>query len=415
MYTDTTLKLIDEIKEASEIPGSPGHNHFRLLQLVDELKLSIETPTETILRLIYQPPENAALRTVIDLDIFPLLVNSGEESSVSATEISKKTGADRGLIVRLMRVMVSLGLCASPTSEIYRATDKTATLIHPIGRDGVPCMFVILRAWSLCLEISYTDPSSYDLTLPTLTKLPEYLKVHGYKNPQDYSSSPMKWAVGQSQFEWLAARKHHQQLFNSYMSSRREGRPNWFSIYPIERLITGALQGSDAVFLVDIGGNQGHDLLRFRSENPNHPGRLILQDLYKIISNLESSVIEKFPYSFLDPQPIKNARAYFFRAIFHDWPDQICQKILLNTVSAMNQEYSRIIIVDFNPPDAVCNGYPDDEYRRRVERSKKQWIDLLAGAGLKLTGIWNMNPNMESIIEAVPVATRELQDSTTTM
>jgi len=54
MYTDTTLKLIDEIKEASETPGSPGHDHFRLLQLVDELKLSIETPTETILRLIYQ-------------------------------------------------------------------------------------------------------------------------------------------------------------------------------------------------------------------------------------------------------------------------------------------------------------------------------------------------------------------------
>lgn len=47
---------------------------------------------------VRQPPENAALRTVIDLDIFPLLVNSGEESSVSATEISKKTGADRGLI-----------------------------------------------------------------------------------------------------------------------------------------------------------------------------------------------------------------------------------------------------------------------------------------------------------------------------
>lgn len=337
-----------------------------------------------------------------------------------------------------MRVMVSLGLCASSASEIYRATDKTATLIHPIGRDGVPCMFVILRAWPLCLEISYTDPSSYDLTLPTLTKLPEYLKVHGYKNPQDYSSSPMKWAVGQSQFEWLAARKHHQQLFNSYMSSRREGRPNWFSIYPIERLITGALQGSDAVFLVDIGGNQGHDLLRFRSENPNHPGRLILQDLYKIISNLESSVIEKFPYSFLDPQPIKSmfcfsgcfavvaltkidARAYFFRAIFHDWPDQICQKILLNTVSAMNQEYSRIIIVDFVLPDTRIPRMQSAmdiqmmSIGAGVERSKKQWIDLLAGAGLKLTGIWNMNPNMESIIEAVPVATRELQDSTITM
>ncbi|OQE14749.1 hypothetical protein PENSTE_c033G04955 [Penicillium steckii] len=397
MYTENTLNLIDDIKkEVSGAPSSPGHDRFHLLQLVDELKLSIETPTETILRLIYQPPENAALRTVVDLDIFPLLVSSGEKGTVSATELAKGTGADLGLIVRLMRVMVSLGLCESPEPEIYRATDKTATMVHPIGRDGIPCI--------------------YDLTVPTLTKLPEYLKTHGYRNPQEYSASPMKWAVGQSQFEWLAARKGHQQLFNSYMSSRREGRPNWFSIYPIERLIEGAVRASDAVFLVDIGGNQGHDLLRFQSENSSPPGRLILQDLQKIVSSVDSSVIEKVPYSFLDPQPIKNARAYFFRAIFHDWPDQICQKILLNTVSAMNPEYSRIIIVDFVLPDTRIPRMQSAmdiqmmSIGAGVERSKKQWIDLLDGVGLKVTGIWNANPNMESIIEAVPVVTNDLQD-----
>lgn len=55
MYTENTLNLIDDIKkEVSGAPGSPGHDRFHLLQLVDELKLSIETPTETILRLIYQ-------------------------------------------------------------------------------------------------------------------------------------------------------------------------------------------------------------------------------------------------------------------------------------------------------------------------------------------------------------------------
>lgn len=55
MYTENTFNLIDDIKkEVSGAPGSPGHDRFHLLQLVDELKLSIETPTETVLRLIYQ-------------------------------------------------------------------------------------------------------------------------------------------------------------------------------------------------------------------------------------------------------------------------------------------------------------------------------------------------------------------------
>lgn len=56
MMTDSIiLSLTDQIRQ--EISGeavSPGHQHARLLQLADELKLAIETPTETVLRLIYQ-------------------------------------------------------------------------------------------------------------------------------------------------------------------------------------------------------------------------------------------------------------------------------------------------------------------------------------------------------------------------
>lgn len=39
-----------------------------------------------------------------------------------------------------MRVMASLGLCTTPTAEVYCANDKTPALTQPIGRDGVPCM-----------------------------------------------------------------------------------------------------------------------------------------------------------------------------------------------------------------------------------------------------------------------------------
>lgn len=144
--------------------------------------------------------------------------------------------------------------------------------------------------------------------MPTLSKLPEYFREHNYTTPKEYSRSPMRWAVGQSQFEWLAQRKEHQALFNSYMASRRHGRPSWFDVYPIERLADQAIDHDDAVFVVDVGGNQGHDLAKLREKHPDIPGRLVVQDLPKVVSAPSGKGIEPMAYSFLDPQPIKGMR-----------------------------------------------------------------------------------------------------------
>lgn len=309
-----------------------------------------------------------------------------------------------------MRVITSLGLCSIPAPEIYQANDKTVALIQPIGRDGVPCMYVNSSS-PQNLAMSITDtPFRYDLTVPTLSKLPEYLQAHEYANPQEYSRSPMQWAVGQSQFEWLASNKDQQALFNSYMASRRQGRPMWFDTYPVGRLLGQAVPYEDTVFLVDVGGNQGHDLCRFRQEYPHLPGKLILQDLPKVVEGVsgQESGVEVMGYSFLDPQPVRGARAYYFRSIFHDWPDHICQQILQNTIPAMAPDYSRILIVDFVLSDteaSLMQAALDIQMMSigaGVERSERQWRELLDSVGLEIAGIWSQSSGMESIIEAVP-------------
>ncbi|KAB8238223.1 S-adenosyl-L-methionine-dependent methyltransferase [Aspergillus alliaceus] len=397
VQTPHLLSLVEDIRQAAleECSSSrSASSHYRFLGLIDQLKYAVETPTETVLRLIYQPPQNAALRTVVDLDIFPLLLEHPNKG-LSAIQLAESTGAERALIIRLMRVMAALGLCASVEPEVYIPTEKTVALTQPIGRDGIPCI--------------------YDLTVPTLARLPEYFREHHYIMPKEYSRSPMWWAVGQSQFEWLAQRKHHQTLFNSYMSSRRQGKPSWFDVYPVDRLATEALDHEDAAFLVDVGGNQGHDLIRFREKYPDVTGRLVLQDLPKVVNSATvGDEIEVMPYSFLDPQPVKGARAYYFRSIFHDWPDYICHKILVNTVSAMSADYSRIIIVDFVLLDTdapLLQASIDIQMMSigsGVERSKRQWRELLGAAGLVITGIWSGSPGMESVIEAVPVRTSRI-------
>jgi hypothetical protein len=244
--------------------------------------------------------------------------------------------------------------------------------------------------------------------MPTLAKLPEYFQEHEYTIPKEYSNSPMRWTVGQSQFEWLAQRRHQQVLFNSYMSSRRQGKPNWFDLYPVERLMVPPMD-ENSVLLVDVGGNQGHDLVRFRERYPDIPGRLLLQDLPAVVAGHAWEGIESMAYSFLDPQPVKSARTYYFRAIFHDWPDHVCHKILQNTVSAMDPKHSRVIIVDFVLPDmepSLLQASLDIQMMSigsGAERSKHQWTELLQAAGLEIRGIWGGSPGMESVIEAVPI------------
>jgi len=163
----------------------------------------------------------------------------------------------------------------------------------------------------------HVDKFRYDLTLPALSKLPEYLRLNNYVNPEEYSKSPMQWAVGKSQFEWLAENKQHQLLFNSYMSSRREGKPNWFDVYPLGRLIGDAISLPDAAFLIDIGGNEGHDLGNLHARYSTPPGRLILQDLPKMVKNVDRQGIETMAYSFLDPQPVKGKPPLTIRDVLY--------------------------------------------------------------------------------------------------
>lgn len=93
------------------------------------------------------------------------------------------------------------------------------------------------------------------------------------------------------------------------MSAYRQGRPSWMDpdFFPVEELlIKGASLDPDAVFLVDIGGNIGHDIAEFHQKHPDVPGRLILQDLPPVIEQIEElgSKIERMPYDFFTPQPI---------------------------------------------------------------------------------------------------------------
>ena len=98
-------------------------------------------------------------------------------------------------------------------------------------------------------------------------------------------------------------RKH----FDNYMAVRRREMPRWFEIFPItQKLITKLRAGPKDVLIADIGASHGHDLLRFKEQYSDLPGRFILQELPETIDSIQTSLpgIEPMIYDFFKPQPV---------------------------------------------------------------------------------------------------------------
>ena len=96
--------------------------------------------------------------------------------------------------------------------------------------------------------------------------------------------------------------------FNTWMEAHRQGRKNWFHIFPVERLDSPRIsEDPDAVMLVDVGGGYGHDLEAFRNAFPESSGRLILEDIPKAVDELPDRrkfLMEAIKYDYCTPQPI---------------------------------------------------------------------------------------------------------------
>lgn len=117
----------------------------------------------------------------------------------------------------------------------------------------------------------------------------------------------------------------------------------------------------DRVLVVDIGGGEGHDALKFAELHPEiSGGSLVVQDLPHVIREAKALEGQKkavpCEYSYLDPQPIKGARAYYIHVVIHNVNDSQASSILKNVVEAMEKGYSQLLIhesvIDLEHPHA---------------------------------------------------------------
>ncbi|KAJ5887223.1 hypothetical protein N7504_011270 [Penicillium tannophilum] len=358
--TTKAVASIDEFKAAKT--EKARHD---ALEAATRLVRALEEPSDAIYKLFASPAVLMAIKTASDLDIFTIL--SQTTFSVTYKELAARKNADGQLVERIMRVLV----CNGFASEL--------------------------------------GPGQFMDFLPIINKTPEFFQKSDYKNPGDPNNGPFQHAYNTTGtcWDWLATNPGALDRFNTFMEGGRDEIAHWADWFPVqEQLLDGALD--DRPLLVDVAGGRGHDLAGFKERFPMGAGKLVLEDLPSVIEDIQTldSDIQRVKHDIFTPQPVKGARAYYFKHIMHDWDDDHCRVILQHITAAMEAGYSKVLIEDYIVPDQ--NAGPKETLTDMIvmvwcpgiERTRHRWTELLQSVGLIIKKFWVPHGHNKGVIEA---------------
>ncbi|KAL8670613.1 MAG: hypothetical protein Q9168_004862 [Polycauliona sp. 1 TL-2023] len=396
MASSSTIQSL--IEQISHVDLQSTHDSLQLhtrqdLQgLTKQLGFALETPFETMNRLVILPFQHAVVRVAIDLKLFASVEEAGA-SGRNVDEIEADTGVDAILLLRLLRTLAAIGLLRQVDEQHWAATNLTHSCTNPTVESGLKFMF--------------------DFIGPVFQSLPPSLAKRKYRCPTA-TEGPLQDAYDTKLAGWeLILNPQFSESLkdcNAFMKGRREGSASWLQFYPFaENIMADAASEPEAVLVVDVGGGLGHGLVEIQEKFPACKGRLLLQDLPKTVEQAETNggIFEPMAHDIFASQPIQGPKIFLIRQVLHDWPDQECREILGHLVAAMRPSYSKILINEFVAADTGPSDFITAidlvmmGLSGGMERTESQWCRLLSSAGLRIEKIWTLNPETESVIEAV--------------
>ncbi|GKZ76886.1 hypothetical protein AnigIFM56816_008992 [Aspergillus niger] len=358
-----------------------------VLDALQKLSVSIETPDDTVQRLTFYNMQLAGIRIGIDLKLFELLL----EGPLTVDELSQKTGANSVFLARLLRYLASYYAVEEVSKDTFTASRISKTFSVSGHQAAVGHM------WNNCGQI--------------IQVLPSWLKENNYPDIQDNVKTPFQKALNTDVPAFIYMQQNPEALgyFVEHMMANRAGMPTFLDAYPVLEKATG-LSPERALF-VDIGGGLGHQAISFKQRYPQLEGRVIVQDLAQTLAHaIEFPGVEKQVYDFFTPQVVKGAKFYYLRNIFHDWPDHKVLEIIKNTIEAMAPD-SLLLIDEMVLPNTGVHWQQAQLDMLMMatlgarERTEEQWYRLAEEAGLSINKVYTYTVSLrDSIIEAVPKA-----------
>ncbi|KAJ5247306.1 Plant methyltransferase dimerization [Penicillium chermesinum] len=395
MDIEQVRNLLKETQATVDLYLSTGNDDARIdaQEKAEQLARTLERPKDAVLKLAYSPTILTAVKAAHDMNLFEVLANA--TSPVTLSELVAAKPADPLLVERILRLVVANGFAKQTAPREYLPTSlsKEMTKQGPVAT--IESMFIEM--------------------LPALNKVPEYLQKTNYRNPDDPMATVIQhtYDVKTDGFTWLSQNPAAFARFNSFMGAQRAGRPHWGDWFPVEeRILTHPALSSQTPLIVDIGAGRGHDLMGFKTRFPHATGRLILEDLSRVIEEVNGPELETFEIEtvvhdfFAEAQPISGARVYYFKNVLHDWSDEQAAIIFKNLKPAMKRGFSKIIMEEYILPDTNARSLPCMTdlsvmmFCAGLERTRQRWTELLESVGLQVVKFWMREGDELGVVEA---------------
>ncbi|KAF2794875.1 S-adenosyl-L-methionine-dependent methyltransferase [Melanomma pulvis-pyrius CBS 109.77] len=375
--------LIEQLKFLIQKPESFSHDDSKRAEIERLGRLAsraLETPEETMRRLIFSPLPLITTRIGQDFNLFSTLAQHSESRPASISDLSKATGLEKSILTAIMDYNGGQGVSLEVKSGFYAPTKLTHLLLQPAINDAILTF--------------------HDCVLPTFAAL------HGVLKSTGAADSLTAFQAGHNTSEkdiyvWLEDHPVQQGAFYRFMKTVNAGLPTWLDVVRFDEEV-GVNAKPDEILFVDVGGGFGWQCRALRRTYPQLPGRVILQDRSDVITKaqgVEDTVpfsqlgIEAVGYDFFTAQLVKGARAYYLGMILHNWDDDACLKILRQQAAAMT-ENSVLLVEDYVLGEraagahyAAAFGIAMQAVHNARERSREDFVRLFGLVGLELDEI----------------------------
>ncbi|KAF4637649.1 hypothetical protein G7Y89_g412 [Cudoniella acicularis] len=376
--------LLQQLRAVVDSPEEFAADRQEIVRLARKATVMLEDPFEMFQRLAYSALPLVTVRVAQDHKIFQTLVEN-KDGPTSAAVLAEKTGINPTVLDSLLEYMTTQHMIEESSPQNYVPTKLSNILLAPLFVDGV------VHFHDNCLPAF--NALNYSLSNPTD---PRTAFEVGQNSPTDF-------------YTWLETHPVQGAAFHRFMEAQFASLPTWLDVVPFGTEYAQLTDPETPVF-VDVGGGNGQQCVALQKKYPTLIGKVILQDRPAVLEKaITGQEVERMSYDYLTPQPIKGARAYYFRQIFHNNNDAVCLQILQAHIPSLSPS-SVILIDDKVLPDEKPEGGAV-EYTaglslamlvmfKALERRESQWRKLLGDAGLEIKAIRRFTDFGDSIIVA---------------
>ncbi|KAJ5958637.1 S-adenosyl-L-methionine-dependent methyltransferase [Penicillium vulpinum] len=325
---------------------------------------------------------------IFDFDIAQHVPLTGD---VSYDDLSKTVNVGTSVLRQVLRAGMPYHMFYEPRPGHVAHTATTKVM----ARDP------LIKDWSSL---------STDIIFTAGTGLTEALRKEPAAN--DPAKTGFTFAKGASESSMYMYLEQHPELARKFTGVMRAFQKD--EAYSPRHLINTWPKDLQTGKLVDIGGSTGAVAFALADEFPGL--EIVVQDLPGALETAqvrESNNVSFMPHDFFNDQPVKDADAFLFRWVLHNWPDMHVQRILRALIPSLRPGTKIIIFDDIMPP-ADTMSLSVERYQRNVDfgmltifnakiRDVEEWEQVISQSDqcFKVTDIRYPENSRLSLIEIV--------------